>query len=100
MTRTFSLLILAGGLLVAPIMPVWATSYAVAPGHEITAISAARIAFVATEKQLWMPETLDGFLVKPPAYNDGTKMPYAGLRKEEDRANLNTYLATFAALED
>jgi cytochrome c len=37
---------------------------------------------------------LDGFLTKPKKYLKGTKMSFAGLKKEKDRANVIAYLAT------
>ncbi|KJZ17546.1 c-type cytochrome [Loktanella sp. S4079] len=57
--------------------------------------SPALLEFAAAQELIWVPETLDAFLTKPREYIDGTKMTYAGLRKEEDRANLIAYLATF-----
>ena len=45
---------------------------------------------------IWNEETLDGFLTKPKAYLKGTKMAYAGLKKEADRANVIAYLKTFS----
>lgn len=44
----------------------------------------------------WTPERLDAFLTKPRAEVKGTKMSFAGLKKEEDRANLIAYLNTFS----
>ena len=40
----------------------------------------------------WTFEELNGFLTKPSAYLKGTKMSYAGLRKEKDRASIIKYL--------
>ena len=40
----------------------------------------------------WTFEELNGFLHKPMAYIKGTKMGFAGLRKESDRANVIAYL--------
>jgi cytochrome c len=40
----------------------------------------------------WNFEELNGFLEKPTAYIKGTKMAFAGLRKEEDRASIIKYL--------
>ena len=37
-------------------------------------------------------EELNGFLKKPASYIKGTKMSYAGLRKEKDRASIIKYL--------
>ena len=40
----------------------------------------------------WTFEELNGFLQKPASYLKGTKMSYAGLRKEKDRASVIKYL--------
>ena len=40
----------------------------------------------------WTFEELNGFLIKPASYLKGTKMSYAGLRKEKDRASIIKYL--------
>ncbi len=40
----------------------------------------------------WTFEELNGFLRKPASYLKGTKMSYAGLRKEKDRASIIKYL--------
>jgi len=40
----------------------------------------------------WTFEELNGFLQKPATYLRGTKMSYAGLRKEIDRASVIKYL--------
>jgi cytochrome c len=40
----------------------------------------------------WTFEELNGFLKKPATYIKGTKMSYAGLRKEKDRASIIKYL--------
>ena len=40
----------------------------------------------------WTFEELNGFLTKPSAYLKGTKMSYAGLRKEKNRASVIKYL--------
>ena len=40
----------------------------------------------------WTFEELNGFLLKPSSYLKGTKMAYAGLRKEVDRASIIKYL--------
>ncbi len=46
---------------------------------------------------VWTPETLAQFIEKPKDYAPGTKMSFAGLRKEEERTNVIAYLATFPA---
>ena len=48
-------------------------------------------AFVEYGKE-WNFEELNGFLTKPSKWIKGTKMAYAGLRKEEDRASMIKYL--------
>ena len=40
----------------------------------------------------WNFEELNGFLIKPSKWIKGTKMAYAGLRKEKDRASVIKYL--------
>jgi cytochrome c len=40
----------------------------------------------------WTFAELNGFLQKPASYLKGTKMSYAGLRKEKDRASVIKYL--------
>lgn len=47
------------------------------------------------EELKWTPETLAEFLTKPKDYIKGTKMAFAGLRKEDDRADVIAYLAQF-----
>ena len=48
-------------------------------------------AFVTYGKK-WSFEELNGFLIKPAKWIKGTKMAYAGLRKEKDRASVIKYL--------
>ena len=40
----------------------------------------------------WSFEELNGFLIKPAKWIKGTKMAFAGLRKEKDRASVILYL--------
>ncbi len=40
----------------------------------------------------WSFEEMNGFLKKPASYIKGTKMAFAGLRKEKDRASVIIYL--------
>ena len=40
----------------------------------------------------WTFEELNGFLIKPASYIKGTKMAFAGLKNEEDRASVIKYL--------
>lgn len=48
------------------------------------------------EGLVWNAETLDPYLEKPRAYIKGTKMSFAGLKKEEDRADVIAYLMQFS----
>lgn len=45
---------------------------------------------------IWDAETLDGYLTAPKKYLKGTRMAFAGLRKEKDRDNVIAYLASFS----
>jgi cytochrome c len=47
---------------------------------------------LASYSKEWTFEELNGFLTKPSSYLKGTKMSYAGLRKEKDRASVIKYL--------
>ena len=47
---------------------------------------------LASYKKKWTFEELNGFLLKPAKWVKGTKMAYAGLRKEKDRASIIKYL--------
>ncbi len=44
----------------------------------------------------WNYSSLNKFLIKPKEYIKGTKMNYAGLRKEKDRANILLWLRSLA----
>ena len=44
---------------------------------------------------VWDQETLAAYLEKPKDYVEGTKMTFAGLRKESERTDVIAYLATF-----
>ncbi|MFZ5778851.1 MAG: c-type cytochrome [Pseudomonadota bacterium] len=44
----------------------------------------------------WTYEDIDHMIFKPTAYVRGTKMAFAGLPKEQDRANIIAYLRTMA----
>ncbi len=44
----------------------------------------------------WTETTLDSYLTNPRAFIKGTKMSFAGLPKESDRANVIAYLRTFS----
>ncbi len=45
----------------------------------------------------WTYQDLDHFLAKPKAFAPGTKMSFAGLKKETDRASLIAYLRSLSA---
>jgi cytochrome c len=47
---------------------------------------------LASYNKEWNFEELNGFLIKPAKWIKGTKMAYAGLRKESDRASVIKYL--------
>ncbi|TDQ66852.1 cytochrome c [Maritalea mobilis] len=48
------------------------------------------------EGLVWTAETLDAYLENPRAYIKGTKMSFAGLKKEKDRENVIAYLMQFS----
>ncbi|WP_394688792.1 c-type cytochrome [Hoeflea sp.] len=48
---------------------------------------------------VWNAETLAQFMIKPKDMVKGTKMSFAGLKKDEDIVNLTAYLKTFSAEE-
>ncbi|MEL6242218.1 MAG: cytochrome c family protein [Pseudomonadota bacterium] len=48
------------------------------------------------EGKVWTPEEMAAFLEKPKQYSKGTKMSFAGLRKEAERLDVIAYIATFA----
>ena len=43
-------------------------------------------------KKSWTFEEMNGFLTKPQAYIKGTKMAFAGLKKEKDRASIILFM--------
>ena len=43
----------------------------------------------------WSPDKMAEFLANPKGFLPGTKMTFAGLRKDQERADLIAYLATF-----
>ncbi|WP_113447816.1 c-type cytochrome [Rhizobium cremeum] len=55
----------------------------------------AGMAKVAGEGLVWAPEKISEFLTNPKAFVPGTKMTFAGIRKDQERADLIAYLSTF-----
>ena len=47
---------------------------------------------LASYDKEWTFEELNGYLIKPAKWIKGTKMSFAGLRKEKDRASIIKYL--------
>ena len=47
---------------------------------------------LASYDKEWTVEELNGYLIKPAKWIKGTKMAFAGLRKEKDRASVILYL--------
>ena len=45
---------------------------------------------------VWTPETMAEFLAKPRDYVKGTKMSFAGLKKDDEIAAINEYLKSFS----
>ena len=48
------------------------------------------------EGLVWNADTMREFLTKPKKYMKGTKMAFAGLKKEKDRENILAYLKEFS----
>lgn len=63
--------------------------------HEGFSYSSAMREF-ATEAGDWDYEHLNGFLLNPKGYVSGTAMAFAGLKKDDERANVIAYLRTLA----
>jgi len=54
---------------------------------------------LSEENLVWTIENLNALFLKPRDFIAKTKMSFAGLKNEEDRANLIAYLATFTTVE-
>ena len=50
----------------------------------------------ALHGQTWSYEELNQFIYNPKAHSPGTKMPFAGLKDANDRANVIAYLRTLS----
>ncbi|TDK35548.1 cytochrome c family protein [Rhizobium deserti] len=64
--------------------------------HEGFAYSAAMKDFSKGGSEHWTFDHLNHFLTAPKAYIKGTAMGFAGLKKDEERANLIAYLRSLA----
>ncbi len=69
-------------------------------GHPIGAVEGFRYSKVFeelnAEGKVWTEEELAAFLADPRGYAKGTKMSFAGLRKEDDIAAVTAYLQSFS----
>ncbi len=62
-------------------------------GRQVGSISDYKYSKALSEyNKEWTVEELNGYLLKPAKWIKGTKMAFAGLRKEEDRASVIKYL--------
>ena len=62
-------------------------------GRQVAAISDYKYSkAMANYDKNWTFEEMNGYLRKPQSYIKGTKMAFAGLRKEKDRASVILYL--------
>ena len=62
-------------------------------GRKVGAISDYKYSKALSEyNKEWTIEELNGYLIKPAKWIKGTKMAFAGLRKEKDRASVIKYL--------
>ena len=61
---------------------------AAAPGYTFSS------ALLANKDKKWDPDELNQWLYKPQEFAHGTKMTFAGLPKEQDRADVIAYLQT------
>ena len=66
-------------------------------GRKIAAVEDYKYSKALVEyERNWSFEELNGFLIKPQKWIKGTKMAYAGLRKEKDRASVILYLNKYS----
>lgn len=67
-------------------------------GKELASFDGYQYSRIFLEKKaagvVWNEETLDAFLKSPRKFAKGTKMSFAGLRKEQQRIDLIAYLKT------
>lgn len=64
--------------------------------HEGFSYSAAMTEFAKGGSELWTFDHLNEFLLAPKRHIPGTAMGFAGLKKDDERANLIDYLRTMA----
>tara|TARA_Y100001935_G_C17260802_1_gene486263 strand:+ start:345 stop:890 length:546 start_codon:yes stop_codon:yes gene_type:complete len=66
-------------------------------GRKVAAIDDYKYSQALTEySKEWTFEEMNGYLKKPQTWIKGTKMSFAGLRKEKDRASVILYLNQFS----
>lgn len=66
-------------------------------GRQVASVGDFAYSAALTEKGgAWDYEALNGFLYNPKQYAPGTKMSFAGLSKESDRANIIAYLRSLS----
>ncbi len=51
---------------------------------------------MATDGLVWTDDTITAFLANPRGFMKGTKMSFAGLKKDEDLAAISAYLSSFS----
>nr|WP_306264556.1 cytochrome c family protein [Pararhizobium sp. IMCC3301] len=73
---------------------LWNIVNATPASHDGFKYSSAMQAFAADN--VWNYENLNGFLLAPKKYIDGTAMGFAGLKKAEDRADMIAYLRSLS----
>ena len=62
-------------------------------GRQVGAVSDYKYSKALSEyKKEWTFDELNGYLIRPAKWIKGTKMAFAGLRKEKDRASVILYL--------
>ena len=62
-------------------------------GRQVGSISNYKYSNALSQyEKVWTFEELNGYLIKPAKWIKGTKMAFAGLRKEKDRASVILYL--------
>ena len=67
-------------------------------GRDVGAVSDYKYSkALAAYGKAWTFEELNGYLVKPAKWIKGTKMAFAGLRKEKDRASVILYMNSKSA---